>query len=189
MIEFLKAIDGKVFALINGLHSEFFDQVMWFVSGIPQWIPLYLLILGWIIFRFRRKSLLIILALALLIALSDQISVHIKLAVDRLRPCQDPEIRGWVHLVKGHCGGMYGFISSHAANTFAFATFTSLLLKNRVYTVFILIWALVVSYSRIYLGVHYPGDVLCGALLGTILAYLVFWLYRVGGKKIYKENG
>jgi len=189
MIETLEAIDGKLFALLNGRHSEFFDRVMWFVSGIPQWIPLYLMILGWIVFKFRRKSLLIILALALLIALSDQISVQIKLAVDRLRPCQEPDIRGWVHLVKDHCGGLYGFVSSHAANSFAFAVFTSLLLKNRFYGVFILLWASVVSYSRIYLGVHYPGDVLCGALLGVVLAFLVYWIYRVGERKIFKEKG
>jgi undecaprenyl-diphosphatase len=188
MIEYLEAIDIKLFAFLNGRHSEFFDQVMWFVSGVPQWIPLYLLILAWIIYRFRRKSLLIILALALLIALSDQTSVQIKMAVDRLRPCQNPDIRDWVHIVKGHCGGMFGFVSSHAANTFAFAVFTSLLLKNRIYVIFILLWASVVSYSRIYLGVHYPGDVLCGAILGVILACLVYGLYRVGERKIYKEK-
>jgi undecaprenyl-diphosphatase len=186
MIETLETIDGKLFVYLNSRHSEFFDRVMWFVSGIPQWIPLYLLILGWIVYKFRRKSLLIILALALLIALSDQISVHIKLAVDRLRPCQDPDIRDWVHLVNGHCGGLYGFVSSHAANSFAFAVFTSLLFNNRYYTVFILLWASVVSYSRIYLGVHYPGDVLCGAILGVVLAFLVYWLYRVGERKIFR---
>jgi undecaprenyl-diphosphatase len=186
MIETLETIDGNLFVFLNSRHSEFFDRVMWFVSGIPQWIPLYLLILGWIVYKFRRKSLLIILALALLIALSDQISVHIKMAVDRLRPCQNPDIRGWVHLVNGHCGGLYGFVSSHAANSFAFAVFTTLLLKNRYYAVFILLWASVVSYSRIYLGVHYPGDVLCGAILGVVLAFLVYWLYRVGERKIFR---
>jgi undecaprenyl-diphosphatase len=188
MIETLETIDEKLFAIINSRHSELFDKVMWFVSGIPQWIPMYLMILGWIIYRFRRKSWLIILALALLITLSDQISVQIKVAVDRLRPCQDPDIRSWVHLVKGHCGGMFGFVSSHAANTFAFAVFTSRLLKNRYYVIFILFWASVVSFSRIYLGVHYPGDVLCGALLGTILAYLMYWIYKVVERKVYMRK-
>ena len=187
MIEYLEAIDDKLFAFLNGRHSEFFDRVMWFVSGIPQWIPLYLLILGWIIYKFRRKSLLIILALALLITLSDQISVQIKMAVDRLRPCQDPDIRDWVHLVKDHCGGMFGFVSSHAANSFAFAVFTSLLLKNRYYVIFILLWASVVSYSRIYLGVHYPGDVLCGALLGVMLAFLVYLVIQGGERKFLRR--
>jgi undecaprenyl-diphosphatase len=186
MLEYLKSVDLRLFALLNGWHSGFFDPVMRFVSGIPQWIPMYALILAWVIYRFRKKSILILLAVAVLITLSDQLSVHIKMAVDRLRPCQDPEISTWVHLVNG-CGGMYGFVSSHAANAFAMAVFTSLILKNRIYTVFILLWATVVSYSRIYLGVHYPGDVICGAMLGVILALIVYWMYGFE-QKLYKPE-
>ena len=191
MLESLEAIDVKLFIFLNGIHSGFFDKVMWFASGIPEWIPMYLLILGWIIYRFRWKSILVIVALVLLITLSDQISVQIKLAVDRLRPCKDPDIRPIVHIVNGYCSGRFGFVSSHAANSFAMAVFTSLLLKNRYYSTFILVWASVVSYSRIYLGVHYPGDVLCGAILGALLGYGVFRLYGFVMKKIYisKQQG
>ncbi|MBN2763409.1 MAG: phosphatase PAP2 family protein [Bacteroidales bacterium] len=186
MIEYLDTLDTKLFAFLNGIHSPFFDRIMWFVSGVPQWFPLYLLVIGWVIFRYRRRSILIILALILLIVLSDQISVQIKLSVDRLRPCKDPDIRPWVHIVKGYCSGRFGFVSSHAANSFAWAVFTALLLKNRYYTFFILIWATVISYSRIYLGVHFPGDVLGGILLGVMLGYGVYWLYGFAEKKIKK---
>ncbi|MBN1415528.1 MAG: phosphatase PAP2 family protein [Bacteroidales bacterium] len=188
MLEFLEAVDTRLFSFLNGIHSPFFDTIMWFVSGIPQWIPLYVLILGWIIYRFRWKSLLIVVAVALLITLSDQISVQIKFAVDRLRPCNEPDFRSWVHIVNGHCGGRFGFVSSHAANSFAMAVFTSKLLKNRYYTLFILLWASLVSYSRIYLGVHYPGDIVCGALLGALLGYGVYKLYGVAERRIYKGS-
>ncbi len=184
MLDYLIKVDKDLFEFLNGIHSGFFDVVMKFFSGKPEWIPLYLLILAWIIFRFRRKSLLIIVSIALLILLSDQIAVQIKLAIERLRPCKEPDIRLWVHLVDNHCGGMYGFVSNHAANSFALAVFTSLLFKNRYYSWFIIIWASVVSYSRIYLGVHYPGDVLGGAILGVLLAFMVYYIYCYAEKRL-----
>lgn len=188
MLDYLVKLDKELFAFLNGLHSGFFDIIMKFFSGKSEWIPLYVLILAWIIYKFRRKSVLIIVSIALLILLSDQLAVQIKLAVERLRPCKEPDIRLWVHLVDGHCGGTYGFVSNHAANSFAMAVFTSLLFKNRYYTWFIIFWAAVVSYSRIYLGVHYPGDVLCGALLGVLLAFTVYYIYCYAEGRLYKND-
>ena len=194
MIEFLDHIDRHLFLLLNGLHSPFWDKVMWFASGKVQWLPLYLILAGWLIYRFRWRAVLVFIFTALLITASDQVSVKLfKEVFQRLRPCRDEEIMKVVHLVRGYCGGMYGFVSNHAANTFALASFTALLFRRRAYTVFIYAWALFVSYSRIYMGVHYPGDVIAGAVLGDMLGLMVFWLYRYMGsleavKRILKES-
>jgi undecaprenyl-diphosphatase len=185
MLEFLDHIDRNLFLFLNGLNSPFWDQVMWWISDRLIWLPLYLLITGWLIYRFKWKVVIILVMVALLITLSDQSSVHLfKEVFKRLRPCHEPEISGLVHLVKGHCGGKYGFISSHAANTFAIATFTLLIIRSKYYSIFIIFWATLVSYSRIYLGIHYPGDVLVGALYGFLIGVLIYRLFLFAEKKI-----
>ena len=177
MLDFLNSIDTQMFLLINGAHSGFWDTVMWRISGKIEWIPLYLFIIWMLIRKFQWKTLWILLAVALLITLSDQASVHLfKNVFERLRPCHQPDLVGQVHVVRDHCGGMYGFVSSHAANTFALAVLTGLLLRNTYYWTGILFWALLVGYSRVYLGVHYPGDILFGAILGGLLAKGIYLL-------------
>ena len=189
MIDSLIHTDSKLFLLLNGLHSPFWDTMMWHISGKAEWIPLYVFIFGWFVYRFRLKSIPLIVAVIVLIGLSDQLSVILfKNTVQRFRPCHNPDIMQFVHLVKNHCGGKYGFISSHAANSFALATFTSTVFKNKYYTILIFFWALLVSYSRIYLGVHYPGDVLAGALFGILLAFLVKSVYSAIIKKFAQQN-
>ncbi len=186
MLDFLNNTDTRLFLFLNGFHSPFWDGVMLAVSGKAEWIPLYVLILAWLVYRLRLRSVPIIVAVVLLIVLSDQLSVILfKNTVHRLRPCHNPAIQDFVHLVRNHCGGKYGFISNHAANTFALAAFTSFVFRNRLYSLFIFIWALLVSYSRIYLGVHYPGDLLAGAVFGVILAYGIRILYM----KIARRKG
>ncbi len=179
MIEQLIRWDKELFQFLNGLHGLFWDTVMWHVSDKEFWYPFYLLLILYMIWKFRWKTTVLLVTIALLITLGDQISVHLfKEVFQRLRPCHEPGLQGLVHTVHGRCGGQYGFISSHASNTFALAMFLHGLFRNRFFSWFIFVWASVVSYSRIYLGVHYPGDVLGGALLGMLLGYLVYFGYN-----------
>ncbi len=174
MIEVLSSLDQRLFLWLNGQHATFFDPVIFFVSGRYEWIPLYAVIIAFIIRRYRWKSLWIIVAVIVMITLSDQIANLLKAGVKRLRPCKDPEIGHLVHLVNNYCSGMYGFVSGHAANSFALATFVSLLFRKKWVSTGMILWASAVSYSRIYLGVHYPGDVLGGALIGVLLAWAIY---------------
>jgi len=177
-IEQIEKIDIKLFIFLNSFHSSFWDEIMWLISGKYLWIPLYILLLYFLIRKYKLKSIYIILLIVLLITLSDQISTQLfKNVFQRFRPCHNQQLIGIVHLVNGHCGGKYGFVSSHASNSFALAVFMCLLFKNKYFTVSMLFWAFIVSYSRIYLGVHYPADVFCGACLGTGLSFLIYFFY------------
>lgn len=182
MIESLLKLDQKLFLALNGLHSETMDVVMVLISGKLEWIPFYLLLLFFVYRKYGKATWLILIGAALSVALADQISVKLfKDVFERLRPCHNPEIAEFVHTVNNKCGGKFGFVSSHATNTFAIATFLGMLLKNRnnIKALHLLLfWAVIVSYSRIYLGVHYPLDVLGGAILGGIIGYLVFRLTK-----------
>lgn len=177
MLDFLKSLDTQLFLAINGTHNAFFDFVMFWVSDKLIWTPLYIF-LAWLLFRhYGKKALLLVLFAGLILVFTDQTSVYLfKNVFFRLRPCQDPSLAGMVHLVNEQCGGRFGFISSHAANSFGLAAFLSLLLgkKFRYLTVCMLLWALLLSYSRVYLGVHYPGDVIVGGIWGAAIGSAMF---------------
>ena len=182
MLDWLNQIDTELFLFLNGLHNSFFDFLMYWISNKYIWIPLYAFFLFLIIKKFKWKALMAIILVAVLITVSDQVSVHLfKNTFMRLRPCHEPALDGLVHIVNNKCGGQHGFISSHAANTFAIAAFLSVLLKGsfRYFSLFIFIWAALVGYSRIYLGVHYPGDVFVGAIVGIVLGYIFGRLFEM----------
>ncbi|MBK5284310.1 MAG: phosphatase PAP2 family protein [Bacteroidia bacterium] len=185
-IQWLIQADTNLFLAVNGLHSTFLDTVMYWASNRWIWIPLY----AWILFRLvkfdGKKIFRIILFVALLITASDQLSSSvIKKFVERPRPCHETSLEGKVHIVNNYCGGEFGFVSSHATNCFALLSFLFLLTrrKEKLMIKLLLAWAIIVSYSRIYLGVHYPGDVICGALLGIFLGGIFSMIYfRIGTK-------
>jgi undecaprenyl-diphosphatase len=185
----LERLDQQLFLFLNSFNSPFWDKVMAAISGIVIWVPLYIAILIFLGFRYRRKFIIIVLFLILAATLADQISVHLfKNVFHRLRPCHEPSLEGLVHLVNGSCGGLYGFVSSHATNSFNVALLSLLFIRKRWFTIAIILWALIVGYSRIYLGVHYPGDVICGSILGASIGWGIYSLYSLTDKRILQNR-
>ncbi len=190
LINTLKNWDTQLFLFLNSKHNSFFDVVMFWASHRYFWIPLYLFFFFLVIKYYGKQVWLVVLAAILLIVLSDQISVHaFKFVFLRYRPCHNLILQSQVHLNDG-CGGMYGFISSHAANTFALAMFLFLLLRDKLKHIgwFMFPWAAFVSYSRIYNGVHYPADVACGAIVGMGIGVLVYKILTFAHQKIYEAK-
>lgn len=176
----LVRLDQQILLFLNSLHTPFWDNVMWVVSGTWIWTPLYVAILFLIYKRVSNKQhfFILLLFIALTILLTDQISSSVfKNLVRRPRPTHEPALEGLVHTVRGYTGGLYGFVSSHAANNFGIVTLSALLIKKRWFTVAMTLSALLICYSRIYLGVHYLGDIICGAVLGILIGWGVYKLY------------
>jgi 1-acyl-sn-glycerol-3-phosphate acyltransferase len=177
MLDKLITWDKSLFVTLNSCHVDFLDPVMLFASGAWSWILLYA---GVVFFLFWKRSwksgLMALLAIALTFALTDYLGAMIKHAVQRPRPCL--EFEGLIYSLEA-CGGVYAsFISNHAANMFGLATFSALFFRKRGYTWSIFAWAALVAYSRIYVGKHYPLDLLGGALFGLLLGGAVYLLYK-----------
>ena len=194
-MDYLIHIDQQWLLAINGWHSEWADMLMWYISKSTTWLPLYALLVGLIVYRFgilspslcregRRGSsllrvLIILAGFAVAVGVSDFVSSGIiKPWVCRLRPTHEPELAGLIHLVNGYTGGLYGFVSSHAANTMACALLFALLYRNKYATVGLMLWVALNCYSRMYLGVHYPADIIGGLAIGALMATLTYVMVR-----------
>lgn len=194
-MDYLIHIDQQWLLAINGWHSEWADMLMWYISKSTTWLPLYALLIGLIVYRFgilspslcregRRGSsllrvLIILAGFAVAVGVSDFVSSGIiKPWVCRLRPTHEPALAGMLHLVNGYTGGLYGFVSSHAANTMACALLFALLYRNKYATVGLMLWVALNCYSRMYLGVHYPADIIGGLAIGALMATLTYGMVR-----------
>ena len=192
MLERLIHIDTEILLAINGWHAPWADTLMWIISAKATWIPLYVLLIGLLVWRYRKPAptpvkwlqrlpacVVMIVVIALAVGAADFIASGIlKDLVARPRPTRVPELEGVLHLVNGYRSGQYGFVSSHAANTMACALLFSLIWRNKIATCGLMLWVAANSYSRMYLGVHYPTDILGGLMVGTLTALVGYWVLR-----------
>ena len=200
MLEQLLHIDTEILLAINGWHAPWADQLMWIISAKATWIPLYLLLIGLLVWRYRQPAptpikwlqkvpacVVMIVVIGLAVGAADFIASGIlKDWVARPRPSRVPELEGVLHLVNGYKSGQYGFVSSHAANTMAVALLFSLIWRNKIATVGLMLWVAANCYSRMYLGVHYPTDILGGLIVGSLVAVGGYWL--LGRCRLVERN-
>lgn len=185
LIQQLEQTDAQIFLFFNGFHNEYWDYFMYMFSNAKTWIPLYLGCLFVMIRNYPIKtSITTLLIIALIVTLCDQTtSGLLKPMVCRMRPSNlSNPLSSMVHVVQGYRGGAYGFPSSHASNTWGISLFAIYLLRRKPFSIFLCLWALVTCYSRMYLGVHYFGDILVGSVIGIIYATAAYLIYKRNGK-------
>ncbi len=189
MLDQLIELDKKVLLFLNSFHTPWLDPIVLFSTQTFAWLPLYLFLLYLIIKEYKKESWIVLLGIILTIVLANEITSSLmKPYFERLRPSLEPSLQGLVHLVDGYKGGKFGFASSHAANTFGVATFFFLIFKTtKKWIGWLFLWAVSMTYTRIYLGVHYPGDILVGGMIGVLAGITGFkfqkWLNEYVAKR------
>ena len=190
-MEFFTDIDSQLFLFLNGLRADWLDPVMIAITKMWVWLPIYLLLVFLAVKQYGKRCWLIFLAVGLVVLCSDQLSAHVcKPLFHRLRPCYNVDFQDLINLPKGMAGGHYGFVSSHAANTFAIGTFLTAAFRKKSKWVgwMLFAWAFLSSYSRIYIGYHYPGDIICGVVLGILIGLIICKLYQILEKRLDKKK-
>lgn len=188
-IDKLLPLEHDLFLALNGSESTFWDNVMWAFSGRLVWVPMILFILFSLFYKTSwKQALLILLILVVVGTLCDQISSSfLKPFFQRFRPTHHPDYQHIVDIVNDYRGGQFGFVSGHATNSFGIASFLSLVYQRKwLITSILFFWAIVNSYSRVYLGVHFISDIVAGALLGMIIGYLMYKGYQLMQEKVLK---
>lgn len=185
-MEVIQQIDQSLLLFLNSFHNSFWDKAITIFTSKEIWIPFYLLIVYVIVKTYKKNSIYILILIGLSIALSDQFSGLIKDSVQRLRPTHDPVLGDLVHNIYNR-GGTFGFFSSHASNSFTIAVIAARLFKNRLFSILIFSWAILVSYTRIYLGLHYPGDILTGWAWGILIGLAFYQLMVIVQRKYFKS--
>ena len=190
MFEVLLKLDTELFIWLNNLGSPKWDQFWLFVTNKKSWISLYLVLLLLIIFKLKdwRKIGVFVLVTATMVTFIDQTtSSFFKPVFGRLRPCHYEDLDGLFRLVKSYCGGKYSFFSGHSSNSFAVAVYLGMIMKPKLNWMLpvLLIWAAMVAYSRIYVGVHFPLDIVLGGIWGAFFGYLFYRLYQFIAKKYW----
>ncbi|MDR1783068.1 MAG: phosphatase PAP2 family protein [Dysgonamonadaceae bacterium] len=188
MLEKELHLERDLFLFLNGSDSAYWDNFFYIYSGISTWIVFYLCFIAVFIYKRQWKEIVCtIVAVTLVITLCDQLSSSVcKPLFHRFRPTHHPDFEMLVDTVKGLKGGLYGFFSGHAANSFGFATFTALLFRNRLFTATILTFAILNAYSRIYLGLHFISDIVAGMAVGVLMGYLGYFLFNFARQKWLK---
>jgi undecaprenyl-diphosphatase len=185
MIDKILSLDTELLIYLNGLGSERYDDLWLIITQQLYWTPFFLLLLFFIYKKLGAKqTMYFLLAIAVLITFTDQATNLFKNGFRRLRPCSNPEINTIIRVVQSRSS--FSFFSGHAANSMAVATFIySVIYRHYKYGYFLFLWPLVFAYSRIYLGLHYPIDILSGYLFGIFSGYLVFKIYQAVQKKYF----
>lgn len=185
MLDKIQSLDTQLFIYLNGLGSEPFDGLWLFITKQINWTPFFLLLL-YVIYKKigGKQTLYLVLFIAVMLVFTDQITNLFKNGFQRLRPCNNPEINSFIRIVQSRSS--FSFFSGHAANTMAVATFLYLILKDKIkYFGFLFLWPLIFAYSRIYLGLHYPGDIISGYVFGASFGFLTFKVYQIVQKKYF----
>jgi len=191
MLDSLINNDIELFLFLNNLGTTQWDGFWLFMTNKYSAIPLYIILL-FLTYKYYglKRTLLILVFVGVLITLSDQTSNLFKYGFKRLRPCHDESILHLVRLVKDSCGGKFSYFSAHASNSMAVAILFGLLLKKHLKYIFpfLIVWAIVVGYSRVYIGVHFPLDVITGFFFGTIYSIVLYNLFKFIAKKILNNS-